>query len=345
MEALVKLSSVMGLSMTSGINLYATVAIVGLATKFNMVQGLPPEFEAFNNDFVIIIAVLLYLCEFAADKIPGFDSLWDSIHTLIRPFGAAMVSLAVIGEASPPVEVVTALFGASMAMATHTAKAGTRLIVNTSPEPFTNIALSVAEDVGVIGFALLVMSHPYISLVISIVLMALLVWFGPGLWRGAMLGLKSVLVKIGTIFGGAPAELKETLPDSYEELVDGELSKGEQIRASLKCNVRKVKECGRNRKGYLVLTDRRLLFAFRKLFKTRLKEWNAAELEKATLQKRFLVDVIRIKGDGKFFQFIFLKNRSGATEQLSDMLKEAVAPPAVEPPAAKEAMPETGPGM
>lgn len=326
MEALVKLSSVMGLSMTSGINLYATVAVVGFVTKFDMIKGLPPEFKAFDNNAVILIAVLLYLCEFAADKIPGFDSLWDSIHTIIRPFGAALVSLTVIGEADPAVEVMAALLGASLALATHTAKAGTRLIVNTSPEPFTNVAVSVAEDVGVMGFALLVMSHPYISLAASIVLLVLLIVFGPGLWRGALLVLKAIPVGLFSLFSGTgEPELRDSLPDSIEEAVDAETAKGEQIRGALKCYARKVKGCGRNRKGYLVLTDRRLLFAFRKFFSTRLKQWQFPELEKAGLQKRFLVDVLRVKVEHKFIQFIFLKNKSGAVRRMSEILGESAS--------------------
>ena len=250
MDALVKLSSVMGLSMTSGINLYATVAVVGLVAKFNMVEGLPAEFEAFDNNLVIFIAAALYLCEFAADKVPGFDSLWDSAHTLIRPFGAALVSTTVIGDATPPVEVASALLGASLALGTHTAKAGTRLLVNTSPEPFSNIGVSLAEDVGVVGMSILIMSHPYISLIISLIALILLVKFGPGLWRGALLVLRSILVKIGSIFGGErEAMLKEDLPDHFEEAIDEEISKGEEIRASLLCFAQKIKGCGHPEAG------------------------------------------------------------------------------------------------
>lgn len=344
MEALVKLSSVMGLSMTSGINLYATVAVVGLAAKFNMVEGLPPEFGAFNNDLVIILAILMYLCEFAADKIPGFDSLWDSVHTIVRPFGAALISLAVIGEADPTVEIAAGLLGASLAMATHTAKAGTRLIVNTSPEPFTNVAVSVGEDIGVVGFSILVMSHPHISLAISLILLALLIWFGPGLWRGALLVLKAIPIKLASLFSGSKeAELKEFMPDNIEEAVDEELSKGEQINASLKCHARRIKGCGRNRKGYLVLTDRRLLFAFRRLFATRVKQWSLSDLEKARLRKRFLLDVVGVKSEGKFSQFIFLKNRSDSAGRLSEILDDRIGASDQPTVQAEEAAPENEP--
>jgi hypothetical protein len=327
MEALAKLSSVMGLSMTSGINLYATVAVVGLVTKFNMIKGLPPEFEAFDNDLIILLAVALYLCEFAADKIPGFDSLWDSIHTIIRPFGAALVSMAAVGQANPSVEVLAGLLGATLALGTHTAKAGTRLIINTSPEPFSNVIVSLAEDIGVVGFVLLVMAHPYISLLVSLVLLILLVRFGPGLWRGALLILKAIPIKLFALFQpGGEHELKEPLPDNLDEVVDEQMSKSEQVKASLKSHARNVKGCGRNRKGYLILTDRQALFAFRRLFKSRIRQWSLSDLEKAKLQRRFLVDVLSVKSEGKFLRFLFLKNRSGAARQFMELLDASIGP-------------------
>ena len=267
------------------------------------------------------MAIILYLCEFAADKIPAFDSVWDSVHTLIRPFGAALISMTVVGDAAPPVEVISALLGASLAMSTHAAKAGTRLVVNTSPEPFSNIAVSLGEDVGVIGMSVLVMSHPYIALVISLVTLILLVTYGPGLWRGAFLVFRSIPIKIASVFGGArEVVLKEALPDNIEEAVDEEISKGEEIQVSLKCFAQKIKGCGRNRKGYLILTQDRLFFGFRRLFRTGLKKWKIQELEKTTLQKKFLMDVLRIKSEGKFLRLMFLKNNSDAAKRLSDTL-------------------------
>jgi hypothetical protein len=321
MDALAKLSSVMGLSLTSGINLYATVAVVGIVTKFGMVEGLPAEFEAFNNNFIIFMAVILYLCEFAADKVPGFDSLWDSVHTIIRPFGAALIALTVVGDAAPPVEVVAGLFGASLAAATHTAKAGTRLVVNTSPEPFSNIGVSVAEDAGVVGMSVLVMTHPYISLVVSLIILLLLITYGPGLFRGALLVLKAIPVKLFSTFAGEKdGVLREQMPDSLEETVDTTLSKTEEIKVSLPCSAQKIKNCGRNRKGYVVVTNERLLFAFRRFFKPNVKHWLLAGLERPGFQARFLFDVLRIKSEGKFMRFLFLKNRSTAAQKTVDIL-------------------------
>jgi hypothetical protein len=323
---LLKLSSVLGLSLASGINLYATVAVVGLITKFDLVKGLPAEFQAFNNDVIIAVALALYTCEFLADKIPAFDSFWDSVHTVVRPFGAALVAVTLVGDATPATEIIAGMVGASLGLATHTAKAGTRLAVNTSPEPFSNVVLSLAEDAGVVGLTVLVMTHPYISLFVSLVILGLLIRFGPGLWRGALLTLAAVPARIRTALAteGEPS-LKEFLPDAFERAVDDTLAEGETVQAVQLCHARKVKGCGRNRRGYLVLTDRRLIFAFRKWFRTRTRAWEIAEVEKTGINPRLLVDVLRVKTGGQFLNFLFLKNRATQVARMADLLDESSA--------------------
>jgi hypothetical protein len=331
---IVKLAGVLGLSLTSGINLYATVAVVGLVTKFELIHGLPPEFQAFNNDFIIVLAILLYSCEFLADKIPAFDSVWDSVHTAIRPFGAALIAMTVVGEAGPTVEICAGLLGASLGLATHTAKAGTRLVVNTSPEPFSNAALSVGEDLAVAGIAVLVMSHPYLSLVVSLTIVILLVRYGPGLWRGAVLILKAVTTRVVSAFSTeAQVSLTSFVPDAIQQVVDARIVREEKIEVSQRCHARKVRGCGWNKRGYLIVTDRRVLFAFRRFFRTRTVEWNIADLEKAELNRRFLMDLLRIKGRGKFSSYIFLKNQSRVAAELLEHLNEAIED---EPPARAE---------
>ena len=143
MELIARLGSLLGLSFISGINLYATVAVAGICSKYHLVQGLPAEFDALAHDGVIAVAVILYLVEFLMDKIPGLDTLWDSIHTFIRPLGGAMLALMQVGEASPALQVIVFMLGASLASVAHFTKAATRLVINASPEPFSNILVSV----------------------------------------------------------------------------------------------------------------------------------------------------------------------------------------------------------
>jgi hypothetical protein len=153
---------VLGFSFAAGINLYATVAILGLATRFGWVD-LPPQYHVFDNNWIIGAAIALYLVEFVADKIPWLDSVWDAVHTVIRPVGGALIAVASIGHAQPAMQAVAAIAGAALATSTHVAKAGTRAVANTSPEPFSNWGLSLAEDGFVIGLGLLALAHPVIA--------------------------------------------------------------------------------------------------------------------------------------------------------------------------------------
>ena len=175
-EILATLGRTMGFSFAAGINLYATVAVLGLAKRYGWVQ-LPDQFAVFDNDIVIGAAIVLYVVEFVADKIPWVDSLWDAVHTVIRPVGGALIAVGTLGEASPAVEGLVALLGGTLAAGTHFSKAGTRAVANTSPEPFTNWALSISEDIFVIGLATLALKYPVAAAVVVIVGVIMMILF------------------------------------------------------------------------------------------------------------------------------------------------------------------------
>ena len=141
MQAIATLGHALGFSLAAGVNLYATVAILGLASRFGWVD-LPPRFAVFDSDVVIAVALVLYVVEFVADKIPWVDSAWDAVHTLIRPVGGAFIAVASLGEATPMTEGLMALLGGAVAAGAHLTKAGTRAVVNTSPEPVSNWKVS-----------------------------------------------------------------------------------------------------------------------------------------------------------------------------------------------------------
>ena len=169
MELIVELGRTLGFSLTSGVNLYATVAVLGLAARFEWI-ALPPQYQAFNDDWVIGAAIVLYLVEFVADKIPWIDSIWDSIHTLIRPVGGAVIAITTLGSASPGFETLIGLLGGSIAAASHFAKASTRVAVNTSPEPFSNWFLSFFEDAFVLALGLLALKYPVAAFVVTLLI-------------------------------------------------------------------------------------------------------------------------------------------------------------------------------
>jgi hypothetical protein len=176
MDLLTTLGRTLGFSFSAGINLYATVAILGLASRYGWVD-LPPQFKVFDNNWIIGVALVLYVIEFFADKIPWLDSAWDAIHTVIRPIGGAAIAVATLGHASPATQSMVALLGAALATSTHLSKAGTRVIANASPEPFTNWGLSLGEDLFVVGLGALALKYPAAAAVVVIVCLALIVAF------------------------------------------------------------------------------------------------------------------------------------------------------------------------
>ncbi len=173
---LVTLGRMLGFSFAAGVNLYATVAILGLAARYGWVE-LPPQFDTFDHDIVIGVALAMYLIEFFADKIPYFDSLWDLIHTAIRPLGGALIAVAALGDASPAVEGLAALVGGTVAASSHLTKTSTRAVVNTSPEPLSNWFLSIGEDLFVVGLGYLTLQYPVAALVVSAGLVGLIIAF------------------------------------------------------------------------------------------------------------------------------------------------------------------------
>jgi hypothetical protein len=182
LDLLPTLGRTLGFSFAAGINLYATVAILGLASRYGWVQ-LPEQFRAFDNDIVIGVALTLYVVEFFADKIPWVDSVWDALHTVIRPIGGALIAVTTLGDASPTMEGVVALLGGTLAAGSHFTKAGTRAVANTSPEPFSNWILSITEDVFVVGLGFIALKYPTIAALVVIVAVILMILFATWIVR------------------------------------------------------------------------------------------------------------------------------------------------------------------
>ena len=182
MEWLETIGRTLGFSLAAGVNLYATVAILGLASRCGWV-ALPEQFHIFNNDWIIGLAGVLYVVEFVADKIPWVDSLWDSVHTLIRPVGGALIAVASMGDLSPGMQGVVALLGGTIAASAHVTKAGTRVAANASPEPFSNWILSFLGDGFVIGLAVIALKYPLIALGVSVTILILIVLILRSIWK------------------------------------------------------------------------------------------------------------------------------------------------------------------
>lgn len=207
MELLKTLAVALSLGTLAGINLYLTVFVTGLAVRMDWVALPTPlaGLEVLGHPLVIAVAGVMYLVEFLADKVPWIDTAWDAAHTIIRPVGAAALAVAAMGEAHPVFEVVAALLAGGMALSSHVAKAGTRLAANTSPEPFSNIGLSLAEDSFVLGGLALLAWSPIAALAASAVLFGTTLFFLPRLVRGIRTTLWLAWKKLN-----APPEHKKT---------------------------------------------------------------------------------------------------------------------------------------
>ena len=194
MELIQQLALAGGLSWASGLRLYLTVFAVGLLAKFDYI-ALPAALDILSNPFIIGVCGVFAVIEFLADKIPYVDSAWDSIQTFIRIPAGALLAMGAMNSTDPLIATIAALLGGSLAGATHATKAGSRALINTSPEPVSNITASLSEESMLLTGGWLVFAHPgvFIGLLCGFVL--LLCWLLPKVWRG----VKSVMGSVGKI--------------------------------------------------------------------------------------------------------------------------------------------------
>jgi len=182
MDSLSQLALAGGLAWASGIRLYATVLIVGLLGRYGYLH-LPDQLLVLQHSWVLIAAGVMTVGEFLADKLPGFDSVWDALHTFIRIPAGAFLAWGAMGDATPAAQMAAALVGGMITSGTHLAKSGGRAAINTSPEPFTNWTASAGEDGLVLGGLFLAIQHPAVFLIALAVFLAGVIWLLPKLFR------------------------------------------------------------------------------------------------------------------------------------------------------------------
>jgi hypothetical protein len=305
----------LGLASLAGINLYLTVFVTGLAVHEHWIllsqqyQGL----EVLGHPAVIAVAGILYFIQFFADKIPWVDSLWDSIHTVIRPIGGALLALHTFGHMNPVFDVIVVLLAGGAALATHGVKAGTRIIANTSPEPFSNIALSVAEDVLVIGGLVLLYCNPVLMLGILLVFFACLFYLGPKVFRVLATRLWLVWRKLN-----APAadkthgELSAALPVAYDIIFTRMNLTGEKIEWAARCISTASHNIPSNHFGYLIATveEPRKLWFVAKGGLGKIAEELDLEGCVASQESKFLTENLVIHHADKKHKHVFLFDRA-----------------------------------
>ncbi|SFE60550.1 DUF4126 family protein [Nitrosomonas sp. Nm166] len=191
----------MGASWASGINLYAALLVLGWGGASGHIV-LPDELSVLQDPLVIAAAGIMYFIEFFMDKIPGMDSVWDSIHTFIRIPAGAMLAAGAVGDVTPALEIAAGILGGGVAATTHATKAGTRLLINTSPEPVTNWSASLTGDFLVFSGLWTALKHPEVFLILFILFLGAAVWLLPKLWRF----IKIILFRIGKFLGVVQAQ-------------------------------------------------------------------------------------------------------------------------------------------
>jgi hypothetical protein len=330
MERLHLLSVALGLSALAGLNLYLTVFATGLATHFHWIT-LGPQYQSLailGDPIVLWISGILFTLEFFADKIPWIDSIWDAVHTVIRPIGAVLLAIQVLGHPSPTFTLIVALLAGTTALAAHTAKATTRLVSNTSPEPFSNIGLSLGEDAAVIGGLALIYHHPFVALAIIIAALSAFFYFAPRIGRAAKVKLWLMWRKLNEPAGvRAQERLPLDLPKSLAPVFSKQNLLGETMAWAVRCVSGGGRRIPPNTFGALVATNeqpRRVTFVGKKGSRDMAQ---AIELEGMTFarESKFLSENLILSAEtGTKYRFIFPRSRAAEVDTIIATLRASL---------------------
>ncbi len=328
----------LGLACLAGINLYLTVFVTGLAINQHWIVLSPAyqSLEVLGNPVIVTVAGVLYFLEFFADKIPWIDSAWDAVHTVIRPIGGALLAIQVLGHSSPALTVIAALLAGTTSLMTHTAKSTTRLAANASPEPFSNIALSLGEDAAVLGGLALIHYNPVWALVVFALAIATFIYFAPKILRAMKAKIWLAFKKLnGPADSRAAASLQIVLPSRLAAIFARENVLGETIAWAAPCLSARGRRIPANLFGALVATNeepRKLVFVARKGGRGFAKTIDLDGLTFAREPKFLSENLCMFSAPGKRSQYLFLFDRSRAStvEQIVEYLQHRMREPVVE---------------
>ena len=311
MVPLQQLAGLLGLAVVSGVNLYLSVLVVGLAERFRWVAGLPPELHILGHPAVLATAGVLFLLEFFADKIPFVTIVWDGVHTFIRPAGGALLALGAVGQLPPLVQVLAALAGGTIALGSHGTKMGVRILAHATPDPGTHSLLSTVEDLGVIGLLVLAYTHPYIALPVLgaiLLVIALLLPLVGRVLRFLLAGLGGWLMSWvgGAGLRGRPGWLARALPALG---VEG------GTQQTVLAFARRVKGVPRLKEGFLARSGDQWLFLYRRFLRTRVARLDEGPGESLGWGRGFFWDTARLLREGEVQEFLLPRGLRGPTRK------------------------------
>lgn len=339
MDQLNLLGVALGLAALAGINLYLTVFVTGLAVNQHWIT-LSPQYhslEVLGHPAIVTIAGVLYFLEFFADKIPWIDSAWDAVHTVIRPIGGALLAIQVLGRSSPTFDVIVLLLAGGTSLIAHTAKASTRLVANTSPEPFSNIGLSLAEDAAVFGGLALIHYNPVAALCVFALALAAFLYFAPKILRAMKAKIWLIFKKLnGPADANAPAALPIALPEKFAGVFSQQNVLSETIAWSVPCLSGRARRIVPNLFGALVATNeepRKLVFVARKGGRGFSQTIELDGLIVAREPKFLSENLVIFPAAGKApnYLFIFPRSSGAMVEEIAEYLRARLAelPPPV----------------
>jgi Domain of unknown function (DUF4126) len=289
---------ILGAALACGLNLYATVALVGFASRLGIVE-LPPGLNGLEQWLLIGGALALFFVEFISAAIPWVDSSWEAIHTIVRPIGAAALTFVALEAAPLPLRIAGVVLAATAALASHMAKVGLRLVVTRRRS--TRLIISAAEDIAAGALVIGALVVPTVALAVVGLFVALLVLTGPGLWRAALFASRSVIALLRGFFGPrgwrpvreVPRTMRERVPPTEVGQADARLA-----RATLDCTA-----TGPWRNGWLVLSGREARFLHSRMFRP--VEIRIPRPDDATVRNGVIADILILRrGDARYMLHI-----------------------------------------
>ncbi|MBA3963114.1 MAG: DUF4126 domain-containing protein [Chthoniobacterales bacterium] len=328
MDQLKLLGVALGLACLAGVNLYLTVFVTGLAINQHWIV-LGPEYQSLAilaDSRVLWISGALYVLEFFADKIPWVDSAWDTVHTIIRPIGGALLAIRALGQTTPAFDAVVALAAGSASLVTHSAKASTRLVANTSPEPFSNIGLSLLEDAAVVGGLALIHYNPLWALAVFVLILSIILYLAPKIFRAVRVKLWLIWKKLnGPAEHEAGSTLPAHLPSRYAAAFERENLLGETVAWAVPCLTKKMRGVPANTTGLLVATQEdanKLFFLARGGWRARAHTIPLAGCT-ATREPKFLSENLILDGGsarGGELVFLFERGQGERVQRIVDFI-------------------------
>lgn len=306
----VPIGQLLAAALACGINLYATVATLALASRFSLFGwSLPIELRGLENGVVIASAAVLYVLEFLVDKVPFLDSAWDAVHTVVRPLAAAALVALALDPFAWEIQAAGAVVAGAVAFLAHATKAGIRVIVNRRRRAWINAGISVLEDLLAVGIALAALMLPTAAILVAGATLAILLFTGPTVWRAAALGMRALTARIRGFFGLKGWRSRAELPRRLRPLIEPE-AEGRRAPVTARAGLTGRHGFGSYHNGWVVFDDDRRIFLYHGFLGPR--RLDLGRPSSLRIVRGVLADTLEIEnGNRDAYQILLLKDGPG----------------------------------